>query len=269
MAQDCFGQLHIRGEHNGLQYRLNGVILPEGLSVFGQALSPRLADSVELITGALPAEYGLRTAGIVDITTKSGDSSNGGEVSRLWRQPRRDRAQLRVWRLVRATSTTSSPAATCANDLGIESPDGSSDPLHDHTEQFQGFAYLRGHPRPEQPRLADPRHVGRAASRFPNVVSGLTASTGGLGLTVAIGADQTIPSDEPEREPARDHPVRRRSATCTRPAASPARSRCSAAIRRLKFTPDRARRPALQRHRADRRQDATWPAACRPRAPIT
>ncbi len=30
VAQDSFGQLHIRGEHNGLQYRLNGIILPEG-----------------------------------------------------------------------------------------------------------------------------------------------------------------------------------------------------------------------------------------------
>ena len=48
------------------------MILPEGLSVFSQALSPRLAGQVELITGALPAEYGLRTAGIIDITTKSG-----------------------------------------------------------------------------------------------------------------------------------------------------------------------------------------------------
>src|SRR5258706_12904819 len=26
-AQDSFGQLHIRGEHNGLQYRLNNVII--------------------------------------------------------------------------------------------------------------------------------------------------------------------------------------------------------------------------------------------------
>ena len=34
VAQDSFGQLHIRGEHNGLQYRLNGIILPEGISVF-------------------------------------------------------------------------------------------------------------------------------------------------------------------------------------------------------------------------------------------
>ena len=36
VAQDSFGQLHVRGEHNGLQFRLNGVILPEGLSVFSQ-----------------------------------------------------------------------------------------------------------------------------------------------------------------------------------------------------------------------------------------
>jgi outer membrane cobalamin receptor len=81
VAQDSFGQIHIRGEHNNLQYRLNGVILPEGISVFGQSLSPRLADQVELITGALPAEYGLRTAGIVDMTTKSGVFTPGGEIS--------------------------------------------------------------------------------------------------------------------------------------------------------------------------------------------
>ncbi len=81
VSQDSFGQLHVRDDHNGLQYRLNGVILPEGLSVFGQTLSPRLAGNVQLITGALPAEYGLRTAGVIDITTKSGEFDNGGSVT--------------------------------------------------------------------------------------------------------------------------------------------------------------------------------------------
>src|SRR5580698_4185337 len=28
VAQDSFGQFHVRGEHNALQYRLNGVIIP-------------------------------------------------------------------------------------------------------------------------------------------------------------------------------------------------------------------------------------------------
>src|SRR4029077_15570098 len=81
VAQDSYGQFHIRGEHNALQYRLNGIILPEGISVFGQTLDPRLASSVELITGALPAEYGLVTGGIVDMHTKSGLFEPGGEIS--------------------------------------------------------------------------------------------------------------------------------------------------------------------------------------------
>ena len=142
VAQDSFGQLHIRGEHNGLQYRLNGIILPEGISVFGQTLDPRLAQSVRLITGALPAEYGNRTAGIIDIQTKSGVFDNGGVVS-----------------LYGGSHSTLSPSLAyggssgnfnyfvsgdyTANTLGIESPDGKSDPLHDRTQQYHGFAFLQ------------------------------------------------------------------------------------------------------------------------------
>src|SRR5689334_24167202 len=77
VAQDSFGQLHVRGDHGNIQYRLNNVILPEGLAVFGQTLSPRLASNIELITGALPAQYGLRTAGIINITTQTGFKNEG------------------------------------------------------------------------------------------------------------------------------------------------------------------------------------------------
>src|SRR3979411_1810526 len=80
-AQDSFGQLHIRGEHNGLQFRLNGVILPDGISVFGQTLPPRMISSMTLITRRLPAEYGLRSAGIIDLTTKGGALQPGGSVA--------------------------------------------------------------------------------------------------------------------------------------------------------------------------------------------
>ena len=72
VAQDSFGQIHVRGDHANLQYRINGIQLPEGITGFGQVLSPRFAQSVSLLTGALPAEYGLRTAGIIDIKTKDG-----------------------------------------------------------------------------------------------------------------------------------------------------------------------------------------------------
>ncbi len=57
------------------------MILPDGISVFGQTLPPRLISSLKLITGSLPAEYGLRSAGIIDLTTKSGALEPGGMLS--------------------------------------------------------------------------------------------------------------------------------------------------------------------------------------------
>ena len=48
---------------------------------FGQELDTRFADRVTLLTGALPAQYGYRTAGVVDIHTKNGGQENGGEAS--------------------------------------------------------------------------------------------------------------------------------------------------------------------------------------------
>src|SRR3984957_20279876 len=81
VAQDSFGQIHLRGEHANVQFRLNGVELPEGLSVFGQVIAERFARSLTLITGALPAQYGFQTAGVVDIQTKTGTTNPGGSVS--------------------------------------------------------------------------------------------------------------------------------------------------------------------------------------------
>ena len=72
VVQDSFGQVHVRGDHGNLQYRLDGVQLPEGLSLFNQVLATQYANKMSLITGALPAQYGFRTAGIVDIEVKIG-----------------------------------------------------------------------------------------------------------------------------------------------------------------------------------------------------
>ena len=141
VAQDSFGQLHVRGEHNGLQFRLNGVILPEGLNVFSQALSPRLADKVALITGALPAQYGLRTAGIVDITTRNGVYQNAGEVGVYGGSHGQIQPSISYGGGGGPLNVFVSGSYEHTG-LGIESPDGRSTPAHDLTDQFQGFAYL-------------------------------------------------------------------------------------------------------------------------------
>ncbi|MBV8806000.1 MAG: TonB-dependent receptor, partial [Sinobacteraceae bacterium] len=141
VAQDSFGQLHVRGEHNGLQFRLNGIILPEGISVFGQTLDTRLIDKMTLITGALPAEFGLRTAGIVDLTTKNGVLEPHGNVSLYGGSHNTIEPSI-----FHGGSTGNFSYFVTAdfmrNKLGIESPDGSSNPLHDWTKQYHGMGYF-------------------------------------------------------------------------------------------------------------------------------
>src|SRR5260221_3402769 len=141
MAQDSLGVLHLRGEHANLQYRINDVLLPEGITGFGQELSTRFVDNLHLITGSLPAQYGFRTAGVVDIHSKSGAFEPGGQVS-----------------LYGGRYETVSPSFELGgsqgglnyfvdgsynhNNIGIENPTSSWDPIHDITDQYKAFAYL-------------------------------------------------------------------------------------------------------------------------------
>ena len=140
VVQDSYGQLHVRGDHGNLQYRFNGVILPEGLSFFGQVISPRIADSMELITGALPAEYGLRTSGILDIRTKDG-IENGGEVGVYGGSHGEWEPSIEYGGSSGANSYFGS-ASYMQNQLGIESVDGRSTPHHDRTTQENAFGYF-------------------------------------------------------------------------------------------------------------------------------
>ncbi|MFZ0018041.1 MAG: TonB-dependent receptor, partial [Acetobacteraceae bacterium] len=143
VAQDSFGQIHLRGEHANVQYRLNGVELPEGLSVFGQAIESRFANSMSLITGALPAQYGFQTAGVVDIQTKTGVTDPGLAVTMYggswnWEQPSFEyggRSGPVDWYVT---------GDYLHNDRGIEDPTASFSAIHDTTNQFHGMAYVSG-----------------------------------------------------------------------------------------------------------------------------
>jgi len=180
-AQDSFGQLHIRGDHNGLQFRLNGVILPDGISVFGQTLPPRMIASMKLITGSLPAEYGLRSAGIIDLTTKGGALQPGGDVS-LYAGSHGSIEPSVNYGGTSGSNTYFVTGDMIRNALGIESPDGRSTPLHDHTRQYHGFGYFE-HIFDESNRLSV--LAGSSDDRFeiPNR-SGVHAANIGPGLTV-------------------------------------------------------------------------------------
>jgi outer membrane receptor protein involved in Fe transport len=135
------GDLHVRGEHANLQYRINGVLLPEGITGgFGLELDPRFIESMQLITGSLPAEYGFRTAGVIDIQTKTGAFVNGGDVGLYG-------GSYNTFRPSFDYGETIGPwdyfidGSYDENDLGVENPTSSHNAIHDHTDQYKSFLY--------------------------------------------------------------------------------------------------------------------------------
>lgn len=141
VALDSFGQIHVRGDHNEIQFRLDGVQLPEGLSVFGQALETRFAHSIALITGALPAEYGFDTAAVIDITTKSGTTDPGGDV--LIYGGARDYLQPSFSYGGRSGAFDYFVTGDFLHTrVGIENPTGSFDAVHDLSNQTHGLAHI-------------------------------------------------------------------------------------------------------------------------------
>jgi len=134
------GDLHVRGEHANLQYRINGVLLPEGIAGFGLELDPRFIQSISLITGSLPAQYGFRTAGIVDIQSKNGALNPGGEVEFYGGSYDTFRPSFEYGG-AEGKFNYFIDGSYDHNELGIENPTYHSTAIHDETEQFKTFLY--------------------------------------------------------------------------------------------------------------------------------
>ena len=146
VSQDAYGQgqsqIHIHGLNGGgIQYRLNGIFLSEAVSSFGQLLSPYFIRRMSVIDNFMPAQFGYRNEGVIDIHTKDGCLSPGGQFEYYGGQ--------------RGTIQPSLQYGGCAGNwsyylsgfyfqsaLGTQSPTRTPTPLHDRTSQGQGFSYL-------------------------------------------------------------------------------------------------------------------------------
>ena len=166
VVQDSFGDIHIRGEHRNLQYRINGVALPEGLSGFGQVFDARSLRSVSVLTGALPAQYGFRTNAVIDLETRTGTADPGGSVglqggSRGTLQPFANWAGLVGGWDVFASGTF------LRSDQGIENPTSSFTASHGQTQQTRGLVYA-ARPLDDTTRLAVVAGTALSSFRIPN-----------------------------------------------------------------------------------------------------
>jgi outer membrane receptor protein involved in Fe transport len=135
------GELHVRNEHANVQYRINGIPLPDGVGAFGQILDTGIIGSLSLITGALPAQYGLRTAGVLDIQTKADAFNNSGSVSVYGGSHGTITPSFEYGGTVGQTQYFVS-GRYLQNNLGIENPTSANEAIHDRTAQEKGFLYL-------------------------------------------------------------------------------------------------------------------------------
>ncbi len=135
------GEIHVRNEHANVQYRINGIILPDGVSGFGSVLDTSFVSSLALITGALPAQFGLRTAGIIDIQAKSGKSlAQGGNVGIYGGSFSTLTPSIEYGGRTGNTEYFFTGRGFTSN-LGIENPTSSVNAIHDRTFQGNFFSY--------------------------------------------------------------------------------------------------------------------------------
>ncbi len=141
VSTDTYGAIHFRNEDPFYRYYINGVLLPKGVTGFGQSIDPRFVESLTTLVGAVPAYYPDGNYGIIDIKTKTGESVKGGSVS-----------------LYGGSFDTYQPSlsyggstgdvdyfftgSSLHDSIGLENPTPSHEPLHDDTDQFNFFGIV-------------------------------------------------------------------------------------------------------------------------------
>jgi outer membrane receptor protein involved in Fe transport len=153
--------------------------LPEGSTGFGEELDTRFVDSLRLITGSLPAQYGFRTAGVVDLTTKSGAFAPGGEASVYGGSYDTIKPSFEVGGS-KGNLNYFVDGSYDHNSLGIENPTSSATAIHDDTDQFKTFAYL-SYIMDDTSRISVMGSASYADFQVPNT-PGLPAGTNSNGI---------------------------------------------------------------------------------------
>jgi outer membrane receptor protein involved in Fe transport len=134
------GAIHIRNEHANVGYRINGILLPDSVAGMGQILDSGFIGSINVLTGALPAEFGMRTAGVVDIQTRNDAFNNSGRVSVYGGSRETITPSAEYGGTVGQTQYFLS-GRYFANNLGIENPTDSINAIHDYTNEGKFFGY--------------------------------------------------------------------------------------------------------------------------------
>ena len=136
-------QVHIRQDHANLQLRIDGVPIPETVtSTFTDVISPRAWERADIILGGMEAQYGNRTAAVVDITGKSGTKPGFGSVQMFGGSNETLNPSFEYGGTVGEKFRYYVLNSYVSNNRGIEPPTLGKSSFHNHSERNQ--TYLRG-----------------------------------------------------------------------------------------------------------------------------
>ena len=142
-AYGSLKQVHIRQEHANLQLRIDGVPIPDTVSsTFSDVISPRAWERADIILGGMEAQYGNRTAAVLDITTKSGTKPGFGSVQMLGGSNRTLNPSLEYGGTIGEKFRFYVLNSHTATNRGIEPPTLGHSIFHGQSERNQTF--IRG-----------------------------------------------------------------------------------------------------------------------------
>ncbi len=142
VVQDDEAQVHIEGEHEDLQWRVNGVMMPmDSFTGFGQIFNSFFVKRVSLLDGILPVTYGYRDAGVLDMVTKDGCSNPGGNAGFYGGQRETVQPSFEYGGCEGAGSYYVT-GTFLHNNLAFSSATPGPTPYHNTTDQGQGFGYF-------------------------------------------------------------------------------------------------------------------------------
>ena len=199
----------MRNDHANVQFRINGVMLPDGVTGFGSVLETGLIGSMSLVTGALPAEFGLRTVGLIDITTRSDAFNNSGSVSLYggshgtitpsFEYGGTFGGNCPTGAPIVGKATPSSATSDCfagvqyfftgrylQTTVGIENPTPAYNAIHDFSQQERGFAYMSAFIDPST-RVSLIAGTSTSTFQIPNVPGQPVGQNGNPPVTNAFG----------------------------------------------------------------------------------
>lgn len=185
VTQDADGDIHIRNEHGNLQYRLNGVIIPESSAGMDSVIDLRIAESVELVTGTLPAQYGYRTAGVINLKTRTSELDDDGAISLVAGDYGQRQGNIMLHGDRGATRYFAS-ATYERSDLGVENPVNARAAIHDRNEAYRGFVFV-SHILGDSDRISGFAGTSSSRQQIPNI-PGVAPSYTAFGRTTADSA---------------------------------------------------------------------------------